>query len=146
MSSYTGWPFSIGMVILSGIVGAWLAKQSYRGVISKISERAGQGRMTADLLTDGAMIFFAGGLLLTPGFITDIVGFSLLIPPCRRWYKTRIANWIKRNVNVEMVSMPGENPANAPNTVDGSVVGKKTASSESFEIPTPNRITKDEAI
>ena len=138
MSSYTGWPFSIGMVIVSGIVGAWLAKQSYRGVIAKISERAGQGRMSADLLTDGAMIFFAGGLLLTPGFITDIVGFTLLIPTCRRWYKARITNWIKKNVNVEMVSMPGAARPNDPNTVDGSVVKKEPF--DQFE-SNPDRIT-----
>lgn len=139
MSSYTGWPFSIGMVIVSGVVGAWLAKQSYRGVISKISERAGQGRMSADLLTDGAMIFFAGGLLLTPGFITDIFGFSLLIPVCRRWYKSWITNWFKKNVNVEMVSMPDSRRQNDPNTVDGSVVKKETF--DQFE-STPDRITQ----
>ena len=125
MSSYTGWPFSIAMVIVSGIVGAWLAKQSYRGVISKIRERVGQGRMTSDLLTDGAMIFFAAGLLLTPGFITDIVGFSLLIPACRRWYKARITNWAKRHFKFEMVQMPtNPNAPSDPNTVDGEVLNK----------------------
>jgi len=124
MSSYTGWPFSIGMVIVSAIVGAWLAKRSYRGVIAKIRERVGQGRVTGDLLTDGAMIFFAGGLLLTPGFITDLVGFSLLIPTCRRWYKARITNWLKRNVNFQMVQMPMGNRPNDPNTVDGEVLNK----------------------
>jgi len=129
MSSYTGWPFSIGMVIVSGIVGALLAKQSYRGVIAKIRERVGQGRMTSDLLTDGAMIFFAAGLLLTPGFITDIVGFSLLIPSCRRWYKTRITNWAKRNFKFEMIQMPtNPNAPPDPNTVDGEVLNKPTQS------------------
>ena len=131
MSSYTGWPFSIGMVIVSGIVGAWLAKQSYRGVIAKIRQRVGQGRMTSDLLTDGAMIFFAAGLLLTPGFITDIVGFSLLIPTCRRWYKTRITNWAKRNFKFEMIQMPTNPNAPAdPNTVDGEVLNKSNQQNE----------------
>ena len=138
MSSYTGWPFSIAMVIISGIVGAWLAKQSYRGVIAKIRQRAGQGRMSSDLLTDGAMIFFAAGLLLTPGFITDIVGFSLLIPPCRRWYKTRITNWAKRNFKFEMVQMP-TNPdrPSDPNTVDGEVLNKPAPD------PPGDRVTLD---
>lgn len=140
MSSYTGWPFSIGMVIVSGIVGAWLAKQSYRGVIAKIRERMGQGRMTSDLLTDGAMIFFAGGLLLTPGFITDFVGFSLLIPGCRNWYKTRITNWFKRNVKFEVVSMPGSQ-TNDPNTVDGSVV-KEEVDHPNSEPSEPDRIVQ----
>jgi len=130
MSSYTGWPVSIAMVVVSGIVGAWLAKQSYRGVISKIRDRVGQGRMTSDLLTDGAMIFFAAGLLLTPGFITDIVGFSLLIPPCRRWYKTRITNWVKRSFKFEIVQMPANpNAPSDPSTVDGEVLNKPTPDS-----------------
>ena len=134
MSRYTGWPFSIGMVVVSGVVGAWLAKQSYRGVIAKIRQRVGLGRVTSDLMTDGAMIFFAAGLLLTPGFITDIVGFSLLIPACRRWYKTRITNWAKKNFKFEMVQMPTySNKSTDPNTVDGEVLNKTRQGTESSE-------------
>ena len=119
MSSYTGWQFSIALVVLSGILGAYLAKRSSLAVGVKIRERMSRGQMSPDLLTDGAMIFFAAGLLLTPGFITDAVGLSLLIPVCRRWYKARITNWMKRNFKIQVVQMP---PVNDPNTVDGDVV------------------------
>lgn len=121
LSSVTGWPFSIGAVIVSGIVGAWLAKLSWRSVGRKVRERMTQGNMSPDLLTDGAMIFFAAGLLLTPGFITDAVGFSLLIPACRKWYKTRIVNWMKRNFKIVEIQM---SPMQDPNTVDGEVVDR----------------------
>ncbi len=104
LSSYTGWPFSIGMVVLSGIVGAYLARLSYQSVWNKMRERMVSNQMSADLLTDGAMIFFAAGLLLTPGFITDAVGLSLLIPACRRRYKAWIVRWMKRNFEVQIVS------------------------------------------
>lgn len=141
MSSYTGWPFSIGMVIVSGIVGAWLAKQSYRGVIAKIRKRASEGRVTSDLLSDGAMIFFAAGLLLTPGFITDIFGFSLLIPVCRRWYKTRLTNWAKRNFRFETIQMPtNPNAPPDPNTVDGQVLNKTNESGEGNQNTDPVRL------
>ena len=113
MSDYTGWPFSIAMVVVSGILGAYLAKRSSQAVGVKIRERLQRGQMSPDLLTDGAMIFFAAGLLLTPGFITDAVGLSLLIPSCRRWYKTRITNWMKRNFKIQVVQMP---TVNDPNT------------------------------
>ncbi len=126
MSEFTGWKFSVGMVILSGIVGAWLAKLSYRGVVAKIRGKVGQGQMSADLLTDGAMIFFAAGLLLTPGFITDACGFSLLIPPCRKWYKTRILNWAKRSFKFNVVEMPMGRSHEDPNTVDGEVLPQDT--------------------
>ena len=120
MSEYTGWKFSVGMVILSGIVGAWLAKRSWHAVGRKMRERMQPGGMSTDLLTDGAMIFFAAGLLLTPGFLTDTLGFSMLIPVCRGWYKARIGNWMKRNFKFQMVQMPPT--GNDPNTVDGEVV------------------------
>ncbi len=125
MSKYTGWPFSISMVIVSGIIGAVLAKRSTRAVGQKIRERMAQGGMSAGLLTDGAMIFFAAGLLLTPGFITDAVGLSILIPCCRRWYKTKVTNWMKKNFKVQVVQMPGQHD---PNTVDGEIVGGGPAS------------------
>ncbi len=120
MSSYTGWPFSIAMVILSGIIGAFLAKQSYRAVWNKMQSRLANNQLSSDLLSDGAMIFFAAGLLLTPGFITDAVGLSLLIPACRRWYKARLTNWLKRHFKFQVVTM--RPPGNDPDVVDGEVV------------------------
>ena len=127
MSSYTGWQFSVGLVIVSGIVGAYLAKQSYKSVWKKIGQRAAVNQMPTDLLTDGAMIFFAAGLLLTPGFITDAVGFTLLIPVCRRWYKTRIAAWFKRNVKFEVVQMKQQFGSDV---VDGEVLHPENDSTQ----------------
>lgn len=125
MSQYTGWPFSIGLVIVSGIVGAYLAKLSSYAVTSKIRERLAKGQMAPDLLTDGAMIFFAAGLLLTPGFITDFFGLTLLIPLCRNWYKKHITAWAKKHFKFQVVSTGGESPRpNDPNTVDGAVVNR----------------------
>ena len=121
MSSYTGWQVSVGLVIVSGIVGAYLAKRSVASVGFKIQDKMVQGQMSTDLLSDGAMILFAAGLLLTPGFLTDFVGLTLLIPPCRRWYKARIGNWMKRNFKFQVVPMQPQQD----NTVDGEVVDRR---------------------
>ena len=129
LSSKTGWPFSIGAVIVSGILGAWLAKLSWRSVGRKFRTQLPQGNMTSELLTDGAMIFFAAGLLLTPGFITDAVGLTLLIPACRRWYQARIVNWMKRNFKIQVVQ---SSPFQDPNTVDGEVI-KETNEQTDFD-------------
>ena len=120
MSSYTGWPFSIALVIVSGIIGAFLAKQSYRSVWNKMQSRLANNQLPADLLSDGAMIFFAAGLLLTPGFITDAVGLTLLIPVCRRWYKARLTKWLKRHFQVQVVTM--RPPGHDDDVVEGEVV------------------------
>ena len=120
MSSYTGWPFSIALVIVSGIIGAFLAKQSYRSVWNKMQSRLADNQLPSDLLSDGAMIFFAAGLLLTPGFITDAVGLTLLVPVCRRWYKKLLTKWLKRHFKFQVVTL---NPmGQEDDVVDGEVV------------------------
>lgn len=126
------WP-SVGMVIVSGIVGAYLARRSYRAVGTKIRASLTQGRMSPELLSDGAMIFLAAGLLLTPGFLTDAAGLSLLIPQCRRRYQRWIVGWFKRNFKVQVVS--GGNPFGGPSmgngeTVDGRVVEPRENASD----------------
>ena len=142
IAKHTGWPFSIAMVVLSGILGAYLAKRSSSAVGVKIRERMMAGQMTADLLTDGAMIFFAAGLLLTPGFITDAIGLTILIPVCRRWYKARVSNWLKRNFKVQVIQMPGQD-RNDPNTVDGDVVHRnRDGQSDVEDFPPKPKVIK----
>ncbi len=133
LSSYTGWQFSVALVILSGILGAYLARWQSTMVRHEIEAKMRQHQISAGLLTDGAMIFFAAGLLLTPGFITDAVGLSLLIPACRRWYKQRLSGWFKKNVKVQtfgfgQVFGPGHSPTeHDPNVVDGEIVERTTS-------------------
>lgn len=124
LSKYTSWQFSVILVIISGIIGAFLARRSSKAVWSKIQNKLGRGEFSTELLSDGAMIFFAAGLLLTPGFITDAIGLSVLIPPIRGVYKKLIAKWFKLQTNFEIV-LPRGPEREAPldeNTVEGSVV------------------------
>ena len=124
LSSYTSWQFSVLMVIVSGLIGAYLARRSSRAVWSKMQSKLGQGVFSAELLSDGAMIFFAAGLLLTPGFITDAIGLSILFPPARNWYKTLIAKWFNIQTNFEILTpqMGGDQPPPLDeNTVEGQV-------------------------
>lgn len=102
LSAYIGWKVSLALVIVSGILGAWLARLSYRSVIRKFSSGALKDGLSLELFTDGMMIFFAAGMLLTPGFLTDAFGFSLLIPACRKWYRQRVANWIHKHAKIQI--------------------------------------------
>lgn len=121
LSSYIGWMTSVAMVILSGILGAWLASLSYKYVIYRFTNNVRQLQFSSDLLTDSAMIFFAAGLLLTPGFLTDLFGFSLLIPACRNWYKPMLARWLKRNFKFQFYSSGSSPFPQDSGTVDGEV-------------------------
>jgi len=124
ISDYTSWQFSVLLVIVSGIIGAFLARRSSKAVWNKIQTKLGRGEFSAELLSDGAMIFFAAGLLLTPGFITDAIGLSVLIPPIRNVYKKLFAKWFKLQTNFQMVMPQTSTNGDAPldeNTVEGKV-------------------------
>ena len=74
---------TILIIIFTGILGAFLARLQGFLVIRKIQENLNQGILPSSELLDGALILVGGVLLLTPGFITDIFGFLLLLPPTR---------------------------------------------------------------
>jgi len=80
------WP-TIGLVVVTGILGAALAKvQGLRAWIN-IQRELSQGKLPANELVDGLFILVAGIVLLTPGLLTDIFGFLLLIPATRNAFK-----------------------------------------------------------
>src|SRR5210317_269045 len=75
---------TIGLIVLTGIIGATLARQQGLSVLMKIQREMAAGKPPTQKLVEGALIVVGGIVLLTPGIITDIFGFSLLIPPIRK--------------------------------------------------------------
>lgn len=71
------------IVITTGVLGAWLARWQGLGVLRRVSQDLNAGRLPADALIDGLLILIAGAVLLTPGLITDALGFGLLVPKSR---------------------------------------------------------------
>jgi UPF0716 protein FxsA len=85
---------TIGLLFLDSVLGAVLLRSQGRAVWMRFNTALAEGRVPARETFDGAMVIFGGALLLTPGFITDIVGLLLLIPPTRaalRGFLTRLA-------------------------------------------------------
>lgn len=97
------WP-TVGLVLLSGAVGAALARWQGLSTIAKIQSELAAGRLPAAELADGAMILVAAALLLTPGFLTDCVGILLLIPPARRLLATFLTKYFRTRMVVSHVS------------------------------------------
>ena len=75
---------TIGLIVLTGIIGATLARQQGLSVLSKIQREMASGKPPTKELVEGALIVVGGIVLLTPGIVTDIFGFSLLVPPVRK--------------------------------------------------------------
>ena len=80
------WP-TIFLVIGTGILGAYLAKLHGLTIWYNIQQDLQAGVMPADKLVDGLLILIGGIVLLTPGLLTDILGFMLLIPVTRNYFK-----------------------------------------------------------
>jgi len=95
-----GLGYTLGLVIFTGILGAYLTRWQGFVTLRKIQEDVNNGRMPADRLLDGVLILCSGILLLTPGLITDLIGFVGLIPFSRsllkRWLKRKIKNMLKQ--------------------------------------------------
>ncbi|NIP26556.1 MAG: membrane protein FxsA [Phycisphaerae bacterium] len=87
------------IIFLTAIVGASLAKSQGFWVLSKFQQAIRQGRSPAQEIIHGLFVLLGGFTLLTPGFITDFVGLTMLLPPIRavyiRWAMRLIQNKIE---------------------------------------------------
>ena len=100
LGGQTVWWVPVLLVIADGIAGALLWRWQGLRTLLRIREEMAAGRMPADAMVDGLLIFFAGGLLITPGMITDFAGFALLIPPIRAVVKRFAKLWFMHHVEV----------------------------------------------
>ncbi|MGH2754940.1 MAG: FxsA family protein [Actinomycetota bacterium] len=74
---------TIALLIGISVAGAWLLKREGMATWARLQQTLARGQMPTNEVTDGALILFGGALLLTPGFLSDVVGLVLLLPPTR---------------------------------------------------------------
>ena len=97
---------TIALLILVSAVGAWLVKREGMGVWKRFQRQVESGVVPGREIADGVMILFAGALLMTPGFLTDLLGISLLLPPVRAVVRTAVMRRTARRAGVIWVD-PG---------------------------------------
>jgi UPF0716 protein FxsA len=90
---------TILVIILTGILGAYLMRLQGFAVLRRIQEDMSRGIPPAERVVEGALILGGGILLLTPGFFTDAIGFLLLIPQTRIYLLKRIRQAIEIRVS-----------------------------------------------
>lgn len=89
---------TIGTIALTGIAGAALARRQGLGTLLRLQQSLARGEFPAAPIVDGVLILVGAALLLTPGFLTDILGFILLIPATRTVLRARFRDWIERKI------------------------------------------------
>lgn len=100
------WP-TLLIVVLTAFAGTLLVRSQGRETLARLRRSLSELDDPSEPLAHGAMILFAGALLLTPGFFTDAVGFALLMPPFRR----AAFRWIKARVRIQAFGPgPGGRP------------------------------------
>ncbi|MBD3270936.1 MAG: membrane protein FxsA [Elusimicrobia bacterium] len=96
---YIGVWNTVLIIVLTGVTGAYLARMQGLLTFYRLQQDLAQGRMPADRFVDGFIILCSGILLLTPGFITDCIGFLGLIPFTRHVFKLWLKKSLKNKLN-----------------------------------------------
>ena len=85
----------VALVFASAALGIAVLRLYGRQSFFRVREDLSSGRMPQDILLDNLLIFFAGLLLIFPGFLSDIMGLLLLVPPVRTLFRTRLVAWLQ---------------------------------------------------
>jgi len=132
IADLTDWRFTLALVVITGVVGSVLARSQGWRTYRQIQSELGTGRLPAQSMLDAVMIFVAGALLLTPGVLTDIFGLSLLIPPCRAFYRKRLVHWFKTRFSIQTMNRGDrQSPDSRSQVIDSYVIDSSTEDDES---------------
>lgn len=107
LSAYTSVAMTFLIVVITGVIGTMLARRE--GVMAwfRFQSALAEGRVPSRELQDGLMIVFAAALLLTPGLLTDALGFALLIPVGRELIRNLVLRRYIGRFNVHVSSFEG---------------------------------------
>lgn len=128
------WP-TLAIVLLTAILGSWLVRSQGARELANMRSSFSELRDPTEPLANGAMILFAGALLLTPGFFTDALGFALLLPPVR----AAAYKFLRARIKVQGFAMGDQTPQQPmrPRGLQDRVIDGD------FEDITPNKPPKD---
>ena len=108
MGQWVGIMPTLALVVATGIGGAALARAEGLRVVFQFQKELAQGKLPGQAMLDGASVLIGGAFLLTPGVLTDFVGFALLFPLTRRWIQRRVKARLEGQIKdgtVRVVSM-----------------------------------------
>ncbi len=128
------WP-TIAVVVITALIGTALLRQQGLNTLMRAQATMNEGRVPAEELFDGVCLLLAGAFLLTPGFVTDSVGFLLFLPPFRALLRRYAKGFIQRHGNIHIVGANGEpmgEPHRRADPHDSTVIDAD------FEDVTPN--------
>jgi UPF0716 protein FxsA len=99
MAKIISFPLTIAIILVTGFIGAWLSKkQGFKALLS-YQKAISEGRLPHREVIDGVLILLSGALLLTPGLLTDALGFAMLVPSIREKVRKFASDRIKGKIS-----------------------------------------------
>jgi UPF0716 protein FxsA len=102
--------WTILLLAADSVLGSLLLRAQGRSVWRRFNNALAEGKMPHREVIDGVLVIFGGAFLITPGFITDIVGLLLLLPPTRALVRSQVVRRLGRRVAVGGTTRPGRRP------------------------------------
>lgn len=96
MSGAIGFLNTLGVMFLVAVLGTWLVRREGFRVWNRFNDAVAAGQIPAREIVDGVLILGAGALLLTPGFLSDVLGLLMLFPPTRIMFRSYLLRRSKR--------------------------------------------------
>lgn len=111
---------TVALLIVDAMLGTWLFKREGRRAWSAFREALEARRMPAKEVADGALVVLGGAFLITPGFVTDVVGVLCLLPPTRALLRRLLTGVVTARLLGPVA--PGRTPRSEHPVIDGDVV------------------------
>lgn len=117
---------TLGLVLGTGFLGAWLARREGVRAWTAVHDQLGRGQMPGRELLDAVLVLVAGVVLITPGILTDLAGFTLMSRPGRDWVAKRVRRRLEASVQTTVLGGGGgredENPSGSPESAGGRII------------------------
>lgn len=116
VGSQIGALYTIGLVLLTAIIGINLLRQQGLSTLFRAQQRMNSGQMPVLEMVEGLLLAIGGALLLTPGFITDTIGFACLLPGLRQ---VIVARLVRHFTIIQAQQGQNHSAESQPRTIDG---------------------------
>ena len=139
------------LILLTGAGGAILTRLEGLRVFFQFRQSIAQAQIPGQAILDGVAVLIGGAFLITPGVLTDVLGFSLLLPPSRRWIQRRLRSQLEQKIkdgSIHVVSMgPGQGfGAGFSGSPNSNPWPPKAGNPGAEESARPRRTSKNEII
>lgn len=106
VGAWIGAEATIMLLLAGAVLGAWLIKIQGANAWKQFREDSAAGLVPAEPAVDGFLVIFGGGLLVVPGFLSDVAGLLLVAPPTRKLLRTRIISSVSKRTQVKFAAGP----------------------------------------